>query len=119
MNTQSLFKRLLKAGAFKTDKKKCIYPTPYNGDDSILAFLYCRTSHCEVFFACSQENFDKWVDAVCDYEFYLFIEQEVMTFCEENTDWNCNGCQSSVCCCKPFGNGDYKYGIIDEENYEQ
>ncbi len=70
-----------------------------------------------------------WAD-VSD-EFTIFVEHALMPFCEENTEWetcdrygieyDCKvketdqyGCSGTICCCKPFGEGDFTYGIAEE-----
>ncbi len=106
--------------------KACVYPEPYQGIAEAVRWFYSRNNHCQVFFACSQEvsdliDADSWADV--SYEFTIYVEHSLMPFCVENTDWDkCErhgieypkGCEDYICPCKPFGEGDFTYGIAEE-----
>lgn len=150
----SLFNRILTAKdslkKFRIENKitACIYPKPYNNAGEVVRWFYSRNDGCQVFFACSKETSDKidaesWADV--DYDFTVFIEQELMPFCVENTDWKgcCRygieygkkvpnkrkstsekdnysfdfGCHGGMCHCEPFGQGDFTYGIAEETEF--
>lgn len=123
--------------------KACIYPKPFKDKTEVVRWFYSRNNGCQVFFACSREvseliDKESWADV--SYEFILFVEQELMPYCVENTDWqrcaaygieyykklskkqssSCGrdfGCSGTTCHCEPFGEGDFTYGIADESEF--
>ncbi len=121
----------------------CIYPNPYKGKSEVVRWLYSRNNGCQVFFACSKEISDRideesWADV--DDDFTYFVEGKLMPYCVENTDWlhcerygigydkklskkdaesaGCDtGCEGTICHCEPFGEGDFTYGIAEEDEF--
>jgi len=123
--------------------KQCFYPKAFQGNAEVVRWFYSRNNGCEVFFACSKEvseiiEAESWADV--SREFTVYVEHELMPFCVENTDWekcyrygieynkkvkkkdrhNCpnTGCGGTSCHCEPFGEGDFTYGIADDDEIE-
>lgn len=126
----------------------CIYKEPFEGKADVVRWFYSRNTGTQVFYACSQSVSDKidedsWADV--NYKFTVFVEQELMDFCVENTEWErcCKygidynndvpesakseserdhpsynkGCHGTTCHCCPFGTGDFTNGIAQESEF--
>jgi len=127
----TLFERVKNApNAFEKFKTEdgytaCLYPEPFDGDGSVLVWFFCRYTRCEVFVGVSKEVAermfeDSWADV--SHEFCLFIEQEAMPHCKENTDWyascDCEGdFDIDACDHAPFDSGDFSYGEAEEKEF--
>lgn len=128
------------------EQKACVYPNPYQGISDVVRWFYSRNNACQIFFACSKEISDRideesWADI--NWDFTIFVEHELMPYCVENTFWHdCHkhyadydkkafcrdskghftggfdmGCMGGICHCEPFGQGDFTYGIADENEF--
>lgn len=123
----------------KKNKKECFYPHSFQDKSEVVRWFYSRNNGCTVFFACSKDvsetiERESWADV--SYDFTVYVEQELMPFCVENTTWircyrygipydeqvkkkdrrKCpdTGCEGTLCVCEPFGQGDFTYGMADE-----
>lgn len=127
----------------------CIYPEPYLGESEVVRWFYSRNNACQVFFTCSKKvsdiiDKDSWAEV--NHDFTVFVEDELMDFCKNHTDWPrcCRygieydkkvpkknkdesevdnysydmGCEGSQCHCEPFGEGDFSYGIAEESEFD-
>lgn len=126
--------------------KATLYKEPFEGKTDRVCWFYDRATHCQVFFACSNEVADlmfeeSWADV--SSEFTVYVEQELFPACVQNTAWNeCEkfgidytetvmirdqkgrfshkekGCEGSTCWCEPFGHGDFTYGEAEESEFK-
>ncbi len=127
--------------------KACIHPEPYQGNSEVVRWLKSLNNGCTVFYACSKAISDMIEEDGydIDYDLAVWIENSVMPFCRDNTEWEkccrygieydkkvpkrlmrkgekCNysfemGCEGDECHCEPFGDGGWSYDIADESDF--
>jgi hypothetical protein len=117
---------------FKTPEKSCLYlglNPKTTGIAEELIWFYCRMTKCEVYTFVSKDVAKRmfetsWANVSDDFTY--FIEQELFPFCAENTEWDLpddyeelseNEKDYAYDDNKPFGSGDFTYGLADEDDF--